>query len=68
MITTKQTPRTIANNIISDKVLLSKIKNTDNSINRMMLIVNFIIDFDTYYVDNDKDIHPNLWKTVYNML
>lgn len=64
----KKTPLQIANAIKENKILLQKIISSDNNISKMILITDFIIDFDSYYIDFDKDLHPNLWETTYNML
>lgn len=64
----KKTPLQIANAIRENKTFLEKIINSDNNISRMILITDFVIDFDSYYIEFDKDLHPNLWESVYNML
>ena len=64
----KKTPRQIADAIKNNPNKFNEIKASDNYISIMIIITSFIVDFDPYYIEKDKDIHPNLWSTVHNML
>jgi len=64
----KMLPSEIAKSIQNNSELVDKIKKADNQISKMILITCAIIDIDSYYIDFDKDLHPNLWENVLNHL
>ncbi len=64
----KKSCQEIVKEIKSKPLLFDKIIKTDNDISAMIIITDFIVDFDSYYIDYDTELDEYLWEDVYELL
>jgi hypothetical protein len=62
----KKSYKEIASAIFKNEVLKNKILKSDNNISKMILILDFIIDFDEYYINKDTEPNEYLWEDVFD--
>lgn len=62
----KKSYKEIANAIFKNEALKNKILKSDSNISKMILILDFIIDFDEYYINKDTEPNEYLWEDVFD--
>jgi hypothetical protein len=62
----KKSYKEIAIAICKNEPLKNKILKSGNNTSKMILILDFIIDFDEYYINKDTEPNEYLWEDVFD--